>query len=231
MASPDPRSDAPPLKLVLADDEAVLRAGLRAILEAEDDLRVVGEASDGAEAVEVTLATHADVVFMDVRMPRLDGIAATRRLVAAGSRARVLVLTTFDADEAVVEALRAGAAGFLLKDGAPDRLAEAARTVARGEALLAPGITRRLIEQHVERSGRPELRPALDALTPRELDVLRELAAGRSNAEIAAALFLAEATVKTHLTSILAKLGLRSRVQAVVYAYESGLVVPGAGGD
>jgi DNA-binding NarL/FixJ family response regulator len=167
---------------------------------------------------------------MDVRMPRLDGIAATRRLVAAGSRARVLVLTTFDADEAVVEALRAGAAGFLLKNGAPDRLAEAARTVARGEALLAPGITRRLIEQHVERSGRPELRPALDALTPRELDVLRELAAGRSNAEIAAALFLAEATVKTHLTSILAKLGLRSRVQAVVYAYESGLVVPGAGG-
>jgi DNA-binding NarL/FixJ family response regulator len=230
VASPDPRSDAPPLKLVLADDEAVLRAGLRAILEAEDDLRVVGEASDGAEAVEVTLATHPDVVFMDVRMPRLDGIAATRRLVAAGSRARVLVLTTFDADEAVVEALRAGAAGFLLKNGAPDRLAEAARTVARGEALLAPGITRRLIEQHVERSGRPELRPALDALTPRELDVLRELAAGRSNAEIAAALFLAEATVKTHLTSILAKLGLRSRVQAVVYAYESGLVVPGAGG-
>ncbi len=229
MASLDPRSDAPPLKLVLADDQAVLRAGLRAILEAEDDLRVVGEASDGAEAVEVTLATRPDVVFMDVRMPRLDGIAATRRLAAAGSRARVLVLTTFDADEAVVEALRAGAAGFLLKDGAPDRLADAVRTVARGEALLAPGITRRLIEQHVGRAGRPELRTALDELTPRELDVLRELASGKSNGEIADALFLAEATVKTHLTRVLAKLGLRSRVQAVVYAYESGLVVPGAG--
>ena len=216
------------IKVVLADDQALLRAGLRALLEADDDLRVVGEAGDGAEAVDVTLATHPDVVLMDIRMPRLDGIAATRRLLAAGSRARVLVLTTFDADEYVVEALRSGAAGFLLKDGPPDRLADAVRTVAAGESLLAPTITRRLIEQYVGTAPQERLRGRLDELTERELEVLRELAAGKSNAEIGQALFLSEATVKTHLTRVLSKLDLKSRVQAVVFAYESGLVQPGA---
>lgn len=218
------------IKIVIADDQALLRAGLRALLEADDDLAVVGEAADGAEAVDVALATHPDVVLMDIRMPRLDGIAATRRLLAAGSRARVLMLTTFDADEYVVEALRSGAAGFLLKDGPPERLPVAVRTVAAGEALLAPAITRRLIEEYVGTAPQEALRSRLDELTERELHVLQELAAGKSNAEIGRALFLSEATVKTHLTRVLSKLDLKSRVQAVVFAYESGLVQPGGRG-
>lgn len=217
------------IKVVVADDQALLRAGLRALIEAEDDLRVVGEAGDGVAAVDTALAAHPDVVLMDIRMPRLDGIAATRRLLAAGSRARVLMLTTFDADEYVVEAFRSGAAGFLLKDGPPDQLADAVRTVAAGDALLAPAITSRLIEEYVGTAPQQQLHGRLHELTERELQVLKELASGKSNADIGRALFLSEATVKTHLTRVLAKLDLRSRVQAVVFAYESGLVRPGRG--
>jgi DNA-binding NarL/FixJ family response regulator len=215
------------LKVVVADDQALLRAGLRALIEAEEDLRVVGEAGDGAEAVDVALATHPDVVLMDIRMPKLDGITATRRLLGAGSRARVLMLTTFDADEYVVDAFRSGAAGFLLKDGPPDQLAAAVRTIAAGDALLAPALTSRLIEEYVGTAPQEELHGRLHELTERELEVLEQLASGKSNAEIGTALFLSEATVKTHLTRVLSKLGLQSRVQAVVFAYESGLVRPG----
>jgi DNA-binding NarL/FixJ family response regulator len=215
------------IKVLVADDQALLRAGLRALIEAEDDLRVVGEAGDGVEAVDVALATHPDVVLMDIRMPNLDGITATRRLLAAGSRARILMLTTFDADEYVVDAFRNGAAGFLLKDGPPDQLAAAVRTVAAGDALLAPALTSRLIEEYVGTAPQQQLHGRLHELTERELEVLEQLAAGKSNAEIGEALFLSEATVKTHLTRVLAKLGLKSRVQAVVFAYESGLVRPG----
>ncbi|HTT94271.1 MAG TPA: response regulator transcription factor [Solirubrobacterales bacterium] len=217
----------PAIKVLVADDQALLRAGLRALIEAEDDLRVVGEAGDGAEAVDVALATHPDVVLMDIRMPNLDGITATRRLLGAGSRARVLMLTTFDADEYVVDAFRNGAAGFLLKDGPPDQLASAVRTVAAGDALLAPALTSRLIEEYVGTAPQQQLHGRLHELTERELEVLEQLAAGKSNAEIGEALFLSEATVKTHLTRVLSKLGLKSRVQAVVFAYESGLVRPG----
>jgi DNA-binding NarL/FixJ family response regulator len=218
----------PPItKVVVADDQALLRAGLRALIDAEDDLRVVGEAGDGAEAVDVALATHPDVVLMDIRMPRLDGISATRRLLAAGSSARVLMLTTFDADEYVVEAFRCGAAGFLLKDGPPDQLAAAVRTIAAGDALLAPALTRRLIQEYVGTAPQEQLHGRLHELTERELQVLQELASGKSNADIGRTLFLAEGTVKTHLTRVLAKLELTSRVQAVVFAYESGLVRPG----
>ncbi|MBS1678006.1 MAG: response regulator transcription factor [Actinobacteria bacterium] len=215
------------LKVVVADDQALLRAGLRALIEAEDDLRVVGEAGDGAAAVDVVLATHPDVVLMDIRMPQLDGITATRRLLAAGSRARVLMLTTFDADEYVVDAFRSGAAGFLLKDGPPDQLAAAVRTIAAGDALLAPALTSRLIEEYVGTAPQQQLHGRLHELTERELEVLEQLASGKSNAEIGEALFLSEATIKTHLTRVLSKLGLQSRVQAVVFAYESGLVRPG----
>jgi DNA-binding NarL/FixJ family response regulator len=217
----------PQIKVLVADDQALPRAGLRALIEAEDDLRVVGEAGDGAEAVDAALATHPDVILMDIRMPNLDGITATRRLFAAGSRARVLMLTTFDADEYVVEAFRNGAAGFLLKDGPPDQLAAAVRTVAAGDALLAPALTSRLIEDYVGTAPQQQLHGRLHELTERELEVLGQLAAGKSNAEIGEALFLSEATVKTHLTRVLSKLGLKSRVQAVVFAYESGLVRPG----
>jgi DNA-binding NarL/FixJ family response regulator len=217
----------PEIKVLVADDQALLRAGLLALIEAEDDLRVVGEAGDGVEAVDVALATHPDVVLMDIRMPNLDGITATRRLLGAGSRARVLMLTTFDADEYVVDAFRNGAAGFLLKDGPPDQLADAVRTVAAGDALLAPALTSRLIEEYVGTAPQQQLHGRLHELTERELEVLEQLAAGKSNAEIGSALFLSEATVKTHLTRVLSKLGLKSRVQAVVFAYESGLVRPG----
>jgi DNA-binding NarL/FixJ family response regulator len=214
--------------VVLVDDQALLRAGMRALLAREDDIEVVGEAGDGAAGVETVLAERPDVVLMDIRMPVLDGLEATRRLAAAGSDARIVVVTTFDSDEYVLEALRAGAAGFLLKDSAPERLAPAVRTVAAGDALLAPAITQRLIETFLGRTA-PQLamQAQLAMLTQRETSVLRELAGGKSNAEIGAALFLSEATVKTHITRILGKLGLRSRVQAVVWAYESGLVKPG----
>jgi DNA-binding NarL/FixJ family response regulator len=217
------------IKLIVADDHALARGGLRAMLGAEDDLEVVGEAADGGEAVDLALALRPDVVVMDIRMPKVDGIEATRRLRAHNGAPNVLVLTTFDLDEYVYEALRAGAGGFMLKDAAPSQLAEAVRTVAAGEALLAPAVTRRLVERFVRRPPADAVREQeFSELTERELEVLTLIARGMSNAEIGEQLFLSEATVKTHVTRILSKLGLRDRVQAVVRAYESGLVEPGA---
>ena len=214
------------ITVLVADDQALVRAGFRMMVDAEPDLEVVGEAPNGREAVQQALRLRPDVVLMDLRMPQLDGIAATAELVRAGSAARVLVLTTFHLDEYVYDALKAGASGFLLKDVDPPDLVEAVRAVARGDALLAPAVTRRLIEQHVARPL-PGARPSVaDGLTERELDVLRLIARGRSNAEISRELYLAEPTVKTHVTRMLRKLGLRDRVQAVVFAYESGLIQP-----
>jgi DNA-binding NarL/FixJ family response regulator len=217
------------IRVLLADDQALVRGGFRSILEGQDDIEVVGEAADGAEALEQALHTAPDVVLMDVRMPRVDGIEATRRLHADRRvNARVLMLTTFDHDEYVYEALRAGASGFLLKSAPPRELAGAVRTVAAGDALLAPEITRRMIEDYVRRPRPTSAAPAaLDDLTAREREVLALIARGRSNSEIAADLYLSEPTVKTHVSRILAKLDLRDRVQAVVLAYESGLVQPG----
>lgn len=219
------------IRTLVVDDQALVRGGLCAMLEAQDDIEVVGEAADGREAVEQAALRRPDVVLMDIRMPRMDGIEATRRIGALGDRApRVLILTTFDVDEYVYEAMRAGAGGFLLKDSSPARLADGIRTVAGGEALLGPTVTRRLVEHFVRRPAPTEnAHPAFEELTPRELDILRHLAKGLSNGEIASTLFLSEATVKTHVTRILTKLGLRGRVQAVVLAYETGLVEPGAG--
>jgi DNA-binding NarL/FixJ family response regulator len=217
------------ISAVLADDQALVRAGFRMILEAQPDIVVVGEAGDGREAVHRTVELQPDVVLMDIRMPQVDGIRATAELARAGSPARVLVLTTFHLDEYVYAALKAGASGFLLKDVDPPDLVTAVRCVARGEALLAPAVTRRLIEQYVTR---PRTRPPpreIRLLTAREGEVLGLIARGRSNAEIAGELFLAEATVKTHVTRLLRKLGLRDRVQAVVLAYETGIVEPSGG--
>ena len=217
------------IRVVIADDQALVRGGFHAILGTHEDIAVVGEAADGEEAVELTAATSPDVVLMDIRMPRLDGIAATTAILAASSPPKVLILTTFDVDDYVYEALRAGTSGFLLKSAPPRELAEAIRTVAVGDALLAPGITRRLIEDYVARPrqvGRPDTR--FDRLTPREAEVMVLIARGLSNAEIAARLYLSEPTVKTHVTRVFTKLGVRDRVQAVVLAYESGLVQPGA---
>ena len=218
------------IRVLLCDDQALVRSGFRMILETREDLEVVGEAEDGVQALELTWRQLPDVVLMDVRMPRLDGVEATRRLVEAGSEARVLILTTFDLDEYVFEALRAGASGFLLKDVQPAQLVDAVRVVARGEALLAPTVTRRLLDRFARSlPGAPEP-PAqeLAALTEREREVLAVLAEGLSNAELAERLFLSETTVKTHVSSILRKLGLRDRVQAVVLAYQAGLVRPGS---
>jgi DNA-binding NarL/FixJ family response regulator len=217
-----------PLRVVVADDHALVRSGVVGVLEG-GGLQVVGEAADGQEAVERALATRPDVVVMDVRMPRTDGIEGTRRLRRLAEPPAVLVLTTFDLDEYVFRALEAGAAGFLLKDAAPDRLVDAVRTVAAGEALLAPAVTRRLIERYLqEPPAAPGPDPAAD-LSPREREVWQLLARGLSNTEIAATLVVTEATVKAHVTRLLAKLGVRDRVQAVVRAYESGLVRPGRG--
>jgi DNA-binding NarL/FixJ family response regulator len=220
------------IRVLLADDQALVRGGFRAILDAEPDIEVVAEASDGAEALELAARHRVDVALMDIRMPRLDGIEATRRLLAEARSppTRVLVLTTFDLDDYVYEALRAGASGFLLKEVLPEQLAPAVRIVAAGEALLAPSITRRLIERFAHRPV-PGRQPgtSLEELTPRELDVLRLLARGMSNAEIAQQLIVGEATVKTHVAHVLAKLNLRDRIHAVVFAYESGLVQPGSG--
>ena len=217
------------IRVLIADDQALVRGGFRLILEAEDDITVCGEAEDGGMALDLVATTAPDVIVMDVRMPVLDGVEATRRLLArGGERPRVLMLTTFDLDDYVYEALRAGASGFLLKDIDPPELVRAVRAVDAGEALLAPTITRRLIEQYTQRPRPGASAPAaLAELTPRELHVLREIARGLSNGEIAQALFLSPATVKTHVARILMKLGLRDRVQAVVYAYESGVVEPG----
>ncbi|MGN6244635.1 MAG: response regulator [Motilibacteraceae bacterium] len=214
------------IRVAIADDQALVRGGFRAILGAQPDVDVVAEAGTGAEAVEVVTASAPDVVLMDVRMPELDGIEATRRITAAGSPTRVLILTTFDLDEHVYDAFRAGASGFLLKTVSPEHLVAAVRAAHDGEALLAPAVTRRLVE-HFVASPRPGTDGRLAPLTERERDVLRLVAQGLSNDEIAAELFLSTGTVKTHVGHILAKAGLRDRVQAVVLAYESGLVRPG----
>jgi DNA-binding NarL/FixJ family response regulator len=218
------------IRVLLADDQALVRAGFRLILELADGIQVVGEAEDGRQAVRLAKELSPDVVLMDVRMPEVNGIEATRRLRLAGVDARVLVLTTFDLDEYVYDAVRVGASGFLLKDAPREQLVEAVRTVARGEALLAPAITRRLIERFVARPKPNEVAPGLRELSARELEVLRLVARGLSNAEIAGELVVGEATVKTHVASVLRKLDLRDRVQAVVLAYESGLIEPGAAG-
>ena len=215
------------IRVVLADDQALVRGGFRMILDARDDLEVVGEAQDGAEAVALTELHRPDVVLMDVRMPGVDGIEATARIVASGSAARIIVLTTYDADEPVFAALRAGASGFLLKDVRPSELVDAIRIVAGGDALLAPSVTRRLLDRFAaELPGEGSAAPDLGDLTERELEVLRLVALALSNAEIAARLVVTEATVKTHVSSMLRKLGLRDRVQAVVLAYDAGLVRP-----
>lgn len=212
------------IRIVIADDQDLIRSGLRAILEVEPDLEVVAEASDGSTAVEQAVAQAADVVLMDVEMPQCNGVEGVHRLTAARPHAKALMLTTFDLDEYVYEALRAGASGFLLKTASPGDLATAVRAVHGGEMLFSPAVTRRLVESYVRRPPSSQTRPpALATLTERELDVFRAIARGLSNAEIAAELFLGEATVRTHVSRILAKLGLRDRVQAVVLAHESGL--------
>jgi DNA-binding NarL/FixJ family response regulator len=214
------------ITVVVADDQGLVRAGLCSILATQPDLHVVGQAADGAEAVRVVRDTEPDVVLMDVRMPEVDGIEAAGRL--ASSPCAIVMLTTFDLDEYVYAAMKAGACGFLLKDAPPEALIDAVRAAARGDALLAPAITRRLVEEFVRRPAPGTTTPeALTRLTPRERDVLAEVARGHSNAEIARRLYLSEATVKTHVTRMLTKLHLRDRAQAVVLAYESGLVRPG----
>jgi len=216
------------VRVLIADDQELVRTGFRMILKAEPDIEVVGEAGDGAAAVELAKTLRVDVVLMDIRMPVLDGLEATRRLIAASPATRVLILTTFDLNEYVYEALRAGASGFLLKDAPAAQLVTAIRVIAEGEALLAPSITRLLIAQFARRPP-PSARPdRMRELTARELEVLLLVARGLSNAEIARELFVSDATVKTHVARVLMKLGLRDRVQAVVVAYESGLVQPGA---
>lgn len=215
------------IRILIADDQAVIRAGLRMILEAQDDLEIVGEATDGAEAIEAVRTLQPDVALMDIRMPALDGIEATRRIANSALPTRVLVLTTYGLDENVYDALKAGASGFLLKTDSPERLIDAVRVVAAGEALLAPEITRRLIDHFVAGSHPTANAPELEQLTVREREVLKLLARGHTNAEIAAELYVSEGTVKTHVARILAKLDLRDRTQAVIYAYENGLSQPG----
>jgi DNA-binding NarL/FixJ family response regulator len=215
------------IRVLLCDDQALVRSGFRMILDARADLEVVGEAEDGAEGVEQVRALDPDVVLMDVRMPNFDGIDATRRIVASGAKARVLILTTFDPDEYVYEAIRAGASGFLLKDVEPEELVDAIRVVAAGNALLGSTVTHRLLERFAGPSG--AVPPSLDGLTERELEILRFVAGGLSNAEIAERLVVSETTVKTHVSAVLRKLGVRDRVQAVIAAYDAGLVRPAAG--
>jgi DNA-binding NarL/FixJ family response regulator len=219
------------IRILIADDQSLVRTGFRMILDAEPDLDVVGEAVDGREAVDKAKAAKPDVILMDIRMPELDGIEATRRIVADGGEEapKILMLTTFDLNEYVYEALRAGASGFLLKDVPAEQLADGVRVVAAGEALLAPSVTRRLLAEFAQvrpRDAAPP--PAFDELTPRELEVFRLIARGMSNAEVAQELIVSETTVKTHVARVLMKLSLRDRIQAVVLAYESGIIQPGA---
>ena len=217
------------IRVVIADDQQLIRTGFRMILDDEPDIEVIGEATTGTEAIAVTRELRPDVVLMDIRMPELDGIEATRRILAHNHEPKtsVLILTTFDLDEYVYDALRAGASGFLLKDVPAHQLAAGIRTVGDGDALLAPSITRRLIEEFVAPRTPDTATPGLDELTPRELEVFRLLATGMTNSEIASKLIVGETTIKTHVTRILTKLGVRDRVQAVVLAYETGLVSPG----
>jgi DNA-binding NarL/FixJ family response regulator len=221
------------IRVLIVDDQALVRAGFRMILESEPDIEIVGEAGDGVEALEAVRELRPDVVLMDIRMPNLDGLEATRRILDEdGGGPRVLMLTTFDLDEYVYEALRAGASGFMLKDTPPEQLVAAIHVIASGDALLSPTITKRVIEEFIRRPPStiaPERPPKLNELTARELEVLGFMARGLSNAEIAKDLFVSETTVKTHVARILMKLDLRDRVQAVVFAYESGLVQPGSG--
>jgi DNA-binding NarL/FixJ family response regulator len=221
---------APAIRILLVDDQPLLRTGFRMVLGSEPDLTVVGEAGDGVEAMDLARRLLPDVVLMDIRMPRMDGVAATKAIVDAGLPVRVLILTTFELDEYVVGALRAGASGFLSKDVPAEDLVEAIRTVALGEAVVSPRILRRLLDKFADRLPDPNATPpqALDALTDREQEVLVHIARGYSNAEIARELFVSETTVKTHVGHVLTKLGLRDRVQAVVLAYESGLIRPGS---
>ena len=225
----DPKNNI--ISVLLVDDQALLRQGFRMVLEEEEGIVVVGESADGAGALDLVRRLHPDVVVMDVRMPGMDGIDATREIVAAEPRSRILILTTFDLDEYAFSALRFGASGFLLKDVPPAELVGAIRAVANGDAVVAPSVTRRLLDAYAHKLPDPRQvhgidHPELDQLTTREREVLIEVSNGNSNAEIAEHLYLAEATVKTHLGRVLAKLGLRDRVQAVVYAYEVGLILP-----
>jgi DNA-binding NarL/FixJ family response regulator len=217
--------------ILLADDQEMMRMAYRMVIDSQPDLQVVGEAANGRDAVTETTRLHPDVVLMDVRMPHMDGVEATRQIVSGDSEARIIILTTFDLDDYVFAALRAGASGFLLKDAQPTDLLSGIRAVASGDAVVAPSVTRRLLSMYAHRlptAGQPDAaqRDGLEALTSRELEVLYEVARSLSNAEIAEKLFLSEATVKTHVGRILSKLGLRDRVQIVVFAYETGLVTP-----
>ena len=217
-----------PIRVLLVDDHALVRAGFRLILDAEDGMEVVGEAGDGTEAIHAVERLRPDVALMDIKMPRMDGLEDTRRIgQLPTATTRVIILTTFERDDYVFEALRAGASGFLLKNAPPDELVHAVRVVAGGDALLAPSVTRKVIEGYVRRPADPAQHAGLARLTEREQEILVLLAGGKSNAELAAHLFLGEGTIKTHVSNMLSKLGLRDRVQAVVFAYESGLVEPG----
>ena len=216
------------IKVLLVDDQAMVRAGIHMILEAENDIKVVGEVEDGAKAIAATRHLKPDVVLMDIQMPVMNGLDATRQItLTPGNTSRVLILTTFERDDYVFEALRAGASGFILKNAPPEDLVEAVRVIAEGNALLAPSVTRRIINEFAQRPPRTNFKDNLKQLTEREIEVMKLIAKGKNNSEIAADLFVSEATVKTHISNLLNKLDLRDRVQAVVYAYESGLIQPG----
>jgi DNA-binding NarL/FixJ family response regulator len=218
------------IKVLLVDDQAMVRAGLRMILEAESDIQVIGEAEDGTKAISSVRTLQPDVVLMDIQMPVMNGLEATRRIVHEGERlSRVLILTTFERDDYIFEALRSGASGFILKNAPPEDLVTAVRVVAEGNSLLAPSVTRRIIAEFAQRPVRPLVKNEVEHLTEREIEVLKLIAKGHTNAEIANELVVSEATIKTHVSNLLTKLGLRDRVQAVVYAYESGLIQPGTG--